>query len=106
MILGRGAPYILSPERTVRVLVVAPTSARVERLVKARGLSTREATQQLEVEERERLAFLRHHFGVDANDPQLYDLVVNTGALGIDAAAAVVVEAVHRRFPATRSARP
>ncbi len=104
VILGRGAPFILPAEQALRVLVVAPTPARIERLVKARGLSTREAAQRLEREERERLAFLRHQFGVDPDDPRLYDLVVNTGTLSIDSAAALVVEALRRRFPGNRPA--
>jgi cytidylate kinase len=104
VILGRGAAFILPPEQALRVLVVAPTPARIERLVKARGLSTEEGVKRLEQEDDDRLAFLRHHFGVEADDPRLYDLVVNTGTFGIDAAAALVVEALRRRFPANQGA--
>ena len=106
VILGRGAPFILPPEQALRVLVVAPTPARVERLVKAHGLSTEEAARRLEQEDQDRLAFLRHQFGVEPDDPRLYDLVVNTGTLSIDAAAALVVEALRRRFPADRRTEP
>ena len=46
----------------------------------------------------DRIEFLRRDFGVAPNDPQLYDLVVNTATLGHDAATALVVEAHRRRF--------
>ena len=37
---------------------------------------------------------------VRQEDPLLYDLVLNTASLGIEAAAGLVVEALRRRFPA------
>jgi cytidylate kinase len=104
VILGRGAPFILSPEQALRVLIVAPTTHRIERLAKARGLSTDEAAQRLAEKDAERLAFLRHQFGVDPDDPRLYDLVVNTATLSIDAGAALVVEGLRRRFASDRRA--
>lgn len=102
VLLGRGAPFVLTPEQALRVLVVAPKTIRVERLAKAEGLGLEEARRRLEQEDAERLAFLRHHFRVEPDDPTRYELVVNTGTLDVDAAAALVVEALRRRFPAHR----
>lgn len=99
VILGRGSPFLLRPERTLRVLVVAPRAERVERLAKRHDLTTQEATHRLEQEEADRLAFNRHHFHVDPDDSTLYDLVVNTGSLGPSVAADVVEKAARRRFP-------
>ncbi len=104
VILGRGASVILPPEQALRVLVVAPDADRIERLAKVRGVSPEVARARLGQEDEDRAGFLRHHFGVDQNDPRLYDLVVNTGTLGIEGAAALVVEALRRRFPVTRDA--
>lgn len=99
VILGRGSPFLLPPERTLRVLVVAPRSERVERLAKRHDLPASEAAARLDREENERLAFNRHHFHVDANDPALYDLVVNTGTLSDALAMDLVEAAARRRFP-------
>ncbi len=103
VILGRGAPFILSQEQALRVLVVAPTSMRVERRAKERALEQEQAVELVAREDAERRAFLRHHFGVTPDDPALYDLVVNTGTLGMDVAAALVVDALRRGFPGVRS---
>jgi cytidylate kinase len=98
VILGRGAPFILSPERALRVLVIAPREQRIERLQKSRELTRAQAVEVLDREDAERLRFVRHHFDVNADDPLLFDLVVNSGTLGIADSAAAVVDALSRRF--------
>ena len=95
VILGRGSPFVLRPEHTLRVLVTAPAEFRARRLAKAQNLEEGEARRRLGEEERERLEFLRFHFGVSPDDPGLYDLVVNTAELGIDGASTLVVDALH-----------
>ena len=99
VILGRGAPHILPPTRALRVLGVAPRAERAARLARDEGLTAREAEEVVAQRDAERLSFLRHDFGVDADDPTLYDLVVNTATLGIEASAALVIDALHKRFP-------
>ncbi len=98
VILGRGAPFILSPDRTLRVLVVAHTELRLERAMRETGLERDAALELLRNEDSERRHFLGHHFGVTPDDPTLYDLVVNTGTLGIDGAATAIVDSVSLRF--------
>jgi cytidylate kinase len=97
VILGRGSPFILTAEQALRVLVVADRTSRVERLAAREGLEVVEAERLLDQREAGRHEFLHHHFGVDPDDPALYDLVINTGTLGMDCAAAVVLEALARR---------
>jgi cytidylate kinase len=99
VVVGRGAIAVLPRERTLRVLVVAPRETRAQRLAAALDLPPEAADAQLEREDRERLAFLRDRLGLASDDAALYDLVVNTERLAPDAAAALVVEAVRRRFP-------
>ncbi len=98
VILGRGSPFILSAEQALRVLVVAPTPMRIERLAGKDGVNLEEAAERLTWEDAQRRDFLHHHFGINPDDPTHYDLVVNTGTLGIEPAAQVVVDALHRRF--------
>jgi cytidylate kinase len=105
VVLGRGSPHVMPAERTLRVLVVAPRSARLERLAKARHLTAAEAETQLAREEAERLAFLRRDFAVEADDASHYDAAVNTETLGIDGAAELVLAAFRKRFPAGAGAR-
>jgi len=105
VLLGRGAVAILSPARTLRVLVVAPAPVRAERLAAAEGLDREAAALRLAERDAARAAFLHSHFGVAHEDPTRYDLALNTEALSVDAAAALVVDALRRRFP-PEPARP
>lgn len=99
VVVGRGAISALPDERTLRVLVVAPAAERARRLAAAQGLDRAAAGAQLAREDEERLAFLRARLGLPGDDPALYDLVVSTERLAPEAAAALVVEALRRRFP-------
>jgi len=103
VIMGRGAPYVLGAEQTLRVLVVGATADRVARLAADRNLPAPAAAKELAHDEQTRTDFLRTHFGVTQTDPTLYDVVVNTSTLGVDGAAAVALEAFRRRFPDARA---
>jgi len=93
VLLGRGAPYVLHAGENLRVLVVADTELRAGQLARAQGLSEAEAYRQLERIDAERRAFLAQ-FGVDPDDARLYDLVLNTGTLGIEGATSVLLRAL------------
>ena len=99
VILGRGAPFVLSAEQALRVLVVAPWEQRLENFMKAERLEREDAHKRLERIDVRRAEFARHQFGVDQSNPVLYDLVVNTGTLGVEGAADLVVAALAQRFP-------
>lgn len=99
VLVGRGAPFILSHEDTLRVLVVAPRELRIARYAEVKGIPLEEASAALALAEQRRGEFARRYFGVEQNDPSLYDLVVNSGSLGFEAATRVVLEAYRSRFP-------
>lgn len=94
VLLGRGAPYILSGEQALRVLVVAPKNERIGRIAAEQRLGRVEAEGVLDQLDAERREFIEHHFHVDPDDPTLYDLVVNTGTLGLDTSVRLVLEAL------------
>jgi cytidylate kinase len=99
VILGRGAAYILQPERTLRVLVVAPTAARVARVAREESLPAAEAARRVARGDQDRREFVRHHFKTNPDDPSLYDVAVNTETLGLVGATELVLRAFERRFP-------
>ena len=104
VLVGRGAPQILSPGRALRVFVVASQEHRAAALARAQDLAPEAAAKLLDELDQTRADFSRRQFGVRQDDPALYDLVVNTGTLGIEGSADLVVEALWRRFP--KAARP
>jgi cytidylate kinase len=99
VIVGRGAHLILGAQDALRVLVVAPMPRRVEAVVRREGLSERGARERIAQVDGEREAFLRRHFHAAFADPTLFDLVVNTGNMGV-AAAVTTIEAALARRPA------
>ncbi len=101
VLVGRGAPFILTPETALRVLVVAPLEVRIESYAATRGISEKDAERDIAFHEKQRDAFVQQHFHVQQNDPLLYDLVINTGTIDLEDAADLVIEALQRRFPAT-----
>jgi cytidylate kinase len=92
------------------VQVVAPLSDRVQKLMCLEGLSQREATQRIMASDGARAEYLRRYYGVNWLDPQLYDLVINTGQITIPTAVQLVVMTQVQRImpqtPPTTSAEP
>jgi cytidylate kinase len=98
VVVGRGAQFVVAPDAALRVRVVAPPDQRVRGLMAEQHLSERQARAEMERCDRERLAFIRHHYKRDAADPSAYDLVVNSSALPLDRVAELVAFAYQRKF--------
>jgi cytidylate kinase len=98
VVLGRGSPFILPPERALRVLVTAPKAARLERLAKQENLSRRAAEDRLAALDAERRAFLLHHFRRDPDASEHYDIALNLGTLSMEAALDLAEAALLARF--------
>jgi cytidylate kinase len=97
VIVGRAGCVLLAGHpAALHVRVVAPVGVRVARLAAA-GLAPAAAQAQIEASDRTRALFVRRHYGVDWDATDLYDLVVNTGRLTVEAAAALVCLALARR---------
>lgn len=98
VVVGRGANFIIGPERGLHARIVAPREQRIARLVDHARLSRREAAREIEQRDHERAEFVRRVHGHDIADPAGYDLVLNTGALTFEAAVALLVEAARAKF--------
>jgi cytidylate kinase len=98
VIVGRGAAFILSAEEALRVLLVAPRLARIERYAEVKEVSAEQAEHMIERAEEQRGEFLQAQFGVRQDDPILYDLVINTARFGFDNSATLILEALRSRF--------
>lgn len=96
--VGRGTAFLLPPGQTLRVLAVAPLAVRRERFAAERGLPAAAAGDALRAEDEARVAFIRHHFHERLDDAGVYDVSLNLGTLGLDDAAASVVDVYRRRF--------
>jgi cytidylate kinase len=86
IIVGRGAGYILPPETTFRIKIIAPLEYRIESMMRIRGLARGDAQKYIDKRDADRIAFVRKYFQAEAMDPLSYDLVINTEKVGIEGA--------------------
>lgn len=94
VIVGRGAAFVLaSLPDAWHFRLAAPLEARVRNLEQA-SIPRAEALRQIELHDRERRAYVWHHFGVDVRDAVHYALIVNTARLGIEGSARLIVQVV------------
>jgi len=91
--VGRGAQFLLPPERGLRVRIVGSRESRVARVMEVHSMNRGEAQQFVETTDRGRAEFVRRYFGVDVGDPHLYDLVVNMDDLDPRRAAELITSA-------------
>ncbi|HOC20118.1 MAG: cytidylate kinase-like family protein [Chloroflexi bacterium] len=94
IIVGRGGQAILRDMSGVlRVKIVGSEEIRARRLMQRLGIDAKEAERQIRRSDRERARYLKHFHGLDWEDPRLYDLVLNTDRLTVDAAVQLIIEA-------------
>ena len=65
-----------------------------------------EAQKYVEKKDADRSGFIRKYFKADAHDPPNFDLVVNTGELGIETAYTAVAAVLRTRIQAEKDATP
>jgi cytidylate kinase len=89
--LGRGSHVLLKNLKcALHVRVTASPEQRVKNLV-GRGFQREEAIKEIRRSDHERAAFIKFAFGVDWEDPELYDVVLNMDNMTVDLAADTVL---------------
>jgi len=95
VVIGRGAPLLLKDvPGALRVFVLADAEARARRLMARQGCAREDALKQMKVSDQHRAAYMKQYYNADWRDPHLYDLTLNSGALGVETAARIAVECV------------
>jgi Cytidylate kinase-like family len=100
VLVGRGAQSRLA-DRTdaLHVLCVASQAACVERVIVRDRLSAADAAKRVEEVNHQRRDYVRRYWNREWLDGCNYHVCLNTGWLGVDGAAAVVVDLARRKFP-------
>jgi len=99
VIVGRGAAYILREHpQALHVFLIAPTEFRVRVVMERSRLAEEEARRRLKETDANRAAAIKQLYGHDWAGPSHYDLVINTGRLGFEAAADLVVAAARAKL--------
>jgi len=96
VIVGRGAPQILSPATTLRIRLVGALEDRTTVMMERLGGSRQEAVRHIETTDPERIRFVQEHFHKDPTDPLQYDLVLNSSRFSNNECADLIVMALQR----------
>ncbi len=93
VIVGRGANFLLPSERCLKVRIIAPLEVRIRNVAKQFGVSQEEARKRIIRRESDRRAFVRKFFHADISSALNYDLIINTGPLGLEGGIRIIREA-------------
>jgi cytidylate kinase len=97
LILGRGASFLLPPEKRIALLFVAPLEVRIRNVMEDRGLSEKPAREHIFKVEVEHRQFAKKYFQTDILDSAHYHLVINTALVKPDTIAAVMKEVIRHK---------
>ncbi len=96
VIVGRGGQLILKDlPGTLHVRIFAPRNVRVRCLMESEGVSENHAGQIILQNDHDSSGYIRSFFNADWDDPCLYHLLINTGALPMETAVELIIKAVH-----------
>ncbi|MDH3567220.1 MAG: cytidylate kinase-like family protein [Desulfobacteraceae bacterium] len=84
VIVGRGANFVLPPEKRLGVRVISPLETRIRNVSRAFGVTAAEARSRILKTESDRKAFIKKYFNEDIQDPLNYDVIINTQDMSID----------------------
>ena len=100
ILLGRGAGRVLPRASTLHVRLVAPLADRIAYMGQCLRLTDEEAEEQVRRRDHRRSEFLATHFHGKPGIVHQYDMVLNTGFLGEEICADLIVQAAKAKVNA------
>jgi cytidylate kinase len=95
VIQGLGSQYILKDHPgALHILTVAPMKVRIDRVMKRHKLSREAAVLEIGRFDGSRREFVKRYFRADVENPESYNLVINTEHFSVESASALVVGAL------------
>jgi cytidylate kinase len=98
ILVGRGANFITHQIRhALHVRLIGSQAKRAQHLIDAHGFSGQEALKYIHDNDQARRDYVSAHFVKDIDNPEYYDLVINTDRVPFDDAARMIAEESHQR---------
>lgn len=95
ILIGRAANVVTAKlDYVFHVRLVAPVEVRSKYLQQLKHIDDKAARDLIQREDRGRERYLRAHYNADIDDPMLYHLTINTGVVGTETAARLIVQAM------------
>ena len=99
VILGRGGQAALARRSDAcHLSLVGELRDRARRIARWQEVDEKTAADRCRRVDADRAAYVRRYYGVDIRDPLLYDCVLNTSSLGLDAALDAAVAVARRKL--------
>jgi cytidylate kinase len=99
IIVGRAGQVILHEHpQVLHVRVIAPQAERSRRIAAEQNISTESALAQIQASDKHRRNYLKRYYQVNWDDPNLYDLILNTAQLSIKAGSAIIHQALLQKL--------
>jgi hypothetical protein len=98
LMVGRGAGYILPPATTLHVRIVAPEAERIAYMTQWLRLTDEEAAAEVRRRDTRRAEFLSAQLGCASDDPNPYDLILNSARLGEEPSAELILRAARAKL--------
>jgi CMP/dCMP kinase len=99
VLVGRGAQSLIGDRQdALHVFCYAPKAFLVQYAIRHRDIDPAQAEQEVDKRNKQREQYVKRHWGRDWRSFHNYHLCVDTGRLGIEGAAALVVQAARLRF--------
>jgi cytidylate kinase len=96
IIIGRAGQIILKDRPDCRhIRISAPIEVRIQRLATRYSIPSEAARAQVEASDRYRKNYMKRFYNTRWDNPDLYDLTINTGRLSVEEASAILYQAVH-----------
>lgn len=113
VLMGRGGQVLLRGiTHVLRIRVMAPFDMRVKRVMKkmagrmGESVDVRTTAEMVRRNDHEKFGRMRYLYDVDWGDPALYDVVINTDKLSIEAGVDLIIGLLHRpEIAATEASR-
>lgn len=99
VLVGRAGPAVLRGKHdALHIKIVAPLGDRLRTAAERLGVTLQDAEKTLQETDANRARYLKQHYGRDWNDSTNYDVVLNSGTLGLQGTADVIVECAKQRW--------
>jgi cytidylate kinase len=100
VVVGRGGNMELKDRGDLfNVRIIAPLETRINRIKQENNVDRVQAINTLKQSDRERAEYVKHFFLVDSSNPELYDIIINTGRIPPDSAARLITQAIRYVTP-------
>ncbi len=98
VIVGRASQVILADHRDVlHARIIAPIEKRIAYVVQREGIDRQEAEARIRKKDQDRARHLQSEYHRKPEDPNLYDLVINTSLLDLESAVDLVRLALQQK---------